>query len=153
MNTKAEKRSRILLRVRSRTEGRARRAFDRAAAGLREIDARLAVLERALWDYDDAARRATNSGGDRSVLAGYGRRTGDIRRALKRVRERRRAAGRLFGRRRQDLVRAHRLRRASDEYHARIVRAAHARQRREAAKEFDDIHAARTAGGSGPVEV
>lgn len=143
----------MLLRVRSRTEGLARRAFDWTATGLREIDARLAVLERALSDYDDAARRATNSGGDRSVLVGYGRRTGDIRRALKRLRERRRAASRLLGRRRRDLVGAHKLRRASDEYHARTVRGAHARQRREAAKEFDDIHAARAAGRGGPVEV
>lgn len=143
----------MLLRVRSRTEGLARRAFDWTAAGLREIDARQAVLERALSDYDDAARRAINGGGDRSVLVGYGRRTGDIRRALNRVRERRRAASRLLERRRRDLVGAHKLRRASGEYHARTVRAVHARQRREAAKEFDDIHAARAAGRGGPVEV
>jgi len=143
----------MLLRVRSGTEGLARVKFGRAAAGLREIDARLAALERALSDYGDAARRAANSGGDRSVLVGYGRRTGDIRGALRRLRERRCAASRLLGRRRRDLVVAHKLRGASDEYHARTVRAANARQRRQDAKEFDDIHAARAACRGGPVEV
>jgi len=121
-DTRAIKRSRVLLRMRMQDENTARRSQAESLCRLQVVESRIAVLNQTLGQYDAAAREELLTGGSFGVLRRYARVTADIRRELVRLEDDRRLGSRSLLHYEAILLKAHKARKSADQYHRRLVR-------------------------------
>ena len=89
---------------------------------LQTIEARMAILNQTLGQYDDAARAELLAGGSTGVFGQYARRTADIRKELARLEGERGLQNRTLLQCEAVLLEAHRARKSADQHHRRLVR-------------------------------
>ena len=145
-DTRTTKRSRALLTMRKHDENVARRSQSEALCELQTVESRIAVLNRTLDQYDQAVRDELLTGRATGVFGRYALATGDIRRELARLEDRKQLAATTLLQSEAVLLEAHRARKSADQYHRRIVRMIAARRTAELDKQASAASVPQTGG-------